>query len=174
MVSDKLAAMLSTDLPTYVDPGWRHASSSVEMEQAISDALDKGDCNTAGWLQFGRDVAADQPGDHQLRVVADPGSGYAALLWFLNVDPEDHLGDPLAQHLWVTFNPAPPLEAPRLASDYDTDHYHDRFTVIPIEQAREALREFCRSGGQRPTSVQWVAGDYYGRIMQRLAVAGAA
>ncbi|WP_438386935.1 Imm1 family immunity protein [Actinopolyspora saharensis] len=54
---------------------------------------------------------------------------------------------------------------------HDTDRYHDRFTAVPVEQARQALREFCRTGGGRPTSVSWVAGDYYGRIIERLTVA---
>ncbi|MER5394980.1 Imm1 family immunity protein [Saccharopolyspora sp. NPDC002686] len=166
--------MVSADLPAHGCDGWRHATSWDEVEGIISAALDRGDRNTPGWLQFGRDLEADEPGEFQLRVVADPDSGCAALLWFRNVDPEEHADDALAQHLWVTFNPEPPLEVPLLASDYDTEHFHDRFTVIDLEHAREALREFCRSGGQRPKSVQWVAGDYYGRIVQRLDVAGAA
>ncbi|KAA5836929.1 hypothetical protein F1721_03590 [Saccharopolyspora hirsuta] len=166
--------MLSADLPAYGGDGWRHAASWAEVESMIGAALDRGDRNTPGWLQVGRDLETGEPGDFQLRVVADPDAGCAALLWFINVAPEEADDDELAQHLWVTFNPESPLEAPLLASDYDTEHFHDRFTVIDFEQAREALRDFCRSGGQRPQSVQWVAGDYYGRILQRLDVAGAA
>lgn len=166
--------MLSADLPVHPGGGWRHAASWSEVEGIISDALDQADRTTPGWLQFGRGLEAEEPGEFQLRVVADPVAGCAALLWFRNVDPAEHADEELTQHLWVTFNPEPPVEAPLLASDYDTEHFHDRFTVIDLEQAREALREFCRSGGQRPRSVQWVAGDYYGRILQRLVVADAA
>ncbi|WP_017976348.1 Imm1 family immunity protein [Actinopolyspora halophila] len=165
---------LSADLPSYADLGWHHLTSPDEMEQAISDALDQGDPNTPGWIRFDRDVVTSEPGEYQLRVAAAPTSGYAALLWFRNVDPAEHPHDPLAQRLWVTFNSAPPLEDPHLASDYDTDRYHDRFTAIPIEQAHRALREFCHTGGGRPTSVSWVAGDYYGRITERLTVAAGA
>ncbi|WP_019853954.1 Imm1 family immunity protein [Actinopolyspora mortivallis] len=55
---------------------------------------------------------------------------------------------------------------PHLASDIDTGRYHDRFTAIPIERARTALREFRSTGGQRPTSVTWVLGDFTGAILQ--------
>ncbi|WP_438389006.1 Imm1 family immunity protein, partial [Actinopolyspora saharensis] len=56
----------------------------------------------------------------------------------------------------------------RLASDIDTGRYHDRFTAIPVEQARTALREFWSTGGQRPASVTWVRGDFTGAILQPL------
>ncbi|ASU79387.1 hypothetical protein CDG81_15060 [Actinopolyspora erythraea] len=165
---------VSADLPAYADLEWRHATTPEAVERTISDALDYGNPHTPGWLQVGRDVATGEPGEYQLRIAADPGSGYAALLWFRNVDPTEHPDDSLAQQLWVTFNSSPPLEDPHLASDYDTDRHHDRFTAIPIEQAREAVREFCSTGGKRPTSVFWVAGDYYGRITERLTVASQA
>ena len=58
-----------------------------------------------------------------------------------------------------------------MASDVDTARYHDRFTAIPLSQAHTALKQFVTSGGQRPSNVQWVTGDYYGRITQALTPA---
>ncbi|WP_245694593.1 Imm1 family immunity protein [Actinopolyspora mzabensis] len=41
-------------------------------------------------------------------------------------------------------------------------------SALPLEQARIAVREFCRTGGARPQSVTWVRGDFTGAILQPL------
>ncbi|MGJ7906797.1 Imm1 family immunity protein [Actinopolyspora sp. H202] len=145
---------------------WLHGYDADQVDQVINTVLTQGSPLQPSEVFVGERTVTletmDLP-EYHVRVCVNPTAGYAALLFTASdLDPD---------RMWVSFNSKPPLEDPRLASDVDTERYHDRFTAIPIEQARTALREFWSTGGQRPASVTWVAGDYYGRITERMTVA---
>lgn len=70
-------------------------------------------------------------------------------------------------HVWVSNNPEPPVEDPKVVSDPWTPVYLDRKSVLPIPQIRAALEEFCRVGtGDRPETIGWVHGHMNGMRME--------
>ncbi|MFC0544944.1 Imm1 family immunity protein [Kutzneria chonburiensis] len=144
---------------------WKHASTPDEIEALLHELVYRANPRHPSDVVLADtpfdDDSVDQPAQ-LLRVSANPEAGVAALLWFRNAADGE---------MWVSYNPHPPLEDPWLASDVDTARYHDRFTAIPLDQAHAALTQFVASGGQRPSNVQWVTGDYYGRITQALTPA---
>jgi hypothetical protein len=145
------------------DHEWKHASTPYEMERLLYSVVFEADPRYPSALMLADwpidDDVIEYPETH-IRCCANPEVGLAALVYMASdLDPD---------RMWVTFNAEPPLDDPQLASDLDTFRYHDRFTAIPIGQARQALSEFCRTGGKRPECVQWVRGDYYGRITEPL------
>lgn len=148
---------------------WKHARSQDDVDQLLEALIIDGDPRYPSAVMLDdkpiERYTVDLP-EYHLRVCSNPGAGYVALLFTASdLDPD---------RSWVSFNANPPLEDPHLAGDVDTDRYHDRFTAIPAAQAREALREYVRTGGQCPKSVTWVSGDYYGRITDRITVVSAA
>ncbi|MGJ7906798.1 Imm1 family immunity protein [Actinopolyspora sp. H202] len=100
--------------------------------------------------------------DNFLQLASDPSAGYAALTWV------GFRGE-ATMETFVSFGTDAPLSAPpRLVIDPGYPHDHDPHSALPLEQARIAVREFCRTGGARPQSVTWVRGDFTGAILQPL------
>jgi hypothetical protein len=150
-------------LNAVVDGQWRHARTSDEVATLLDQLVFAADPRHPSDVVLTEapfdDLSEEQP-LAVCRVAANPDAGFGALLWYLNDADSDFS---------VSYNPNPPLDDPWLASDPDTARYHDRFTAVPLDQARAALQEFVAGGGTRPSNIQWVAGDFYGRITQVLA-----
>ncbi|WP_017975241.1 Imm1 family immunity protein [Actinopolyspora halophila] len=115
-------------------------------------------CATQPWT----DEVLEWAPDNFLQLASNPSAGYAALTW------GGFLGE-ATMETFVSFSTDAPLSTPpRLVIDPGYPHDHDPRSALPLEQARTALREFCRTGGARPASVTWVRGDFTGAILQPL------
>lgn len=101
-------------------------------------------------------------GKSHLRVGANRKTGYGALCWLVN---EGHRqAGSVAGGAWVSDNPHPLSEDPRVICDPSIPTFHDPRGAFPIIQVRAAVEEFCRTGtGDRPAAVSWVMGDMAGR-----------
>ncbi|WP_019856365.1 Imm1 family immunity protein [Actinopolyspora mortivallis] len=85
--------------------------------------------------------------EHSLRVATDPDREIGALSYH-------HY-----QHeLLDSHNPAAGEETPPLLFDPEGDLWFPASASIPLEQARQAITEYCRTG-TRPTSVEWQPGQ---------------
>lgn len=97
-----------------------------------------------------------------LQLASNPSAGYAALTWV------GFRGE-ATMETFVSFGANAPLShPPRLVIDPGYPRDHDPHSAVPLEQARRAVREFCRTGGARPQSVTWVRGDLTGAILEPL------
>jgi Immunity protein Imm1 len=106
--------------------------------------------------------------DNNLRLAINRETGFGGLIWF--VDRSSPRQGEIFDYVWVSDNPEPPVEDPRVASDPWTPVYLDRRSVLPLSRIRAALEEFCRVGsGVRPESIDWVRGQMNG---MRLDVEG--
>lgn len=84
----------------------------------------------------------------------DVDKGFAAL-HYVGPDPT---GDTDQFGFWVTRAIEPADDAPTLYVDKDNKTQFPRDAVILLEQVRDALLEFQRTGS-RPTCVQWQVAD---------------
>ncbi|GAB3543045.1 hypothetical protein J2S53_000380 [Actinopolyspora lacussalsi] len=89
---------------------------------------------------------------HKLRVCTRPDLGWGAISY--------HNGTPEQQDLVDSYNPRTTEETPALLFDPEGDLWFPASASIPLEQAREAIAEYCRTG-QRPESVRWQPGYWY-------------
>lgn len=84
--------------------------------------------------------------NHKMIVSARPSSGYAALNYMDNDDPNMSVGN--------SYNPRRPLPEIYLIFNGATGAVFPRTAAIPIADARRALREWLRTR-RRPTCVEW-------------------
>jgi len=90
--------------------------------------------------------------DHQLRISVNPSSGYAALNYMDNSDPDM----PIAN----SYNPIRPLAGVDLIFNGATGSVFPRTAAIPIIDARRALNEWLDTR-RRPTCIEWRPYDEY-------------
>lgn len=126
---------------------------SADLIDAILQ-LDHTDWETtlsAGDVEFHQTKEGPLP-DHQMRVSVQPSSGYAALSYTDNDDPEM----PIAN----SYNPRRPLPKINLIFNGSTNSVFPRSAAIPIADARRALHEWLRTR-RRPTCIEWRPYDTY-------------
>jgi hypothetical protein len=90
--------------------------------------------------------------DHQLRISARPSAAYAALNYMDNDDPEMTIAN--------SYNPKRPLPEIDLIFNGSTGSVFPRTAVIPMTDARNALREWLQTR-KRPTCIEWRPYDAY-------------
>ncbi|WP_079163269.1 Imm1 family immunity protein [Streptomyces canus] len=119
------------------------------------------------------DVAADKiyapTPDNVLSIGIDFSSGYGGLLWYcdgiISHRVSAEVGHDVANHAWVSLNPAPPDSDPKVLSDPGCPTFFDRVSVMPLSGIRPVVEEYFREGtGFRPTQVQWTKGHYTGEL----------
>lgn len=154
---------------------FHHAEHWHEVERLIDEAIDQASPGSVDSPLPPGEVAqfycADHPWtddiiewapDNFLQLASNPPAGYGALTWI------GFRGE-TTMETFVSFGRNAPLaNPPRLVIDPAYPRDHDAHSAIPLEQARRAVREFCRTNGARPESVTWVRGDLTGAILQPL------
>ncbi|WP_329541605.1 Imm1 family immunity protein [Streptomyces sp. NBC_01358] len=102
--------------------------------------------------------------DSYLHVAVNRCTEYGALKWLVTPGSAVPVESATAEHVWISDNPAPPENDPRVISDPDLQRYHHVRSTLPIAAVRAALEEFCRTGtGVRPSAIDWTPGDLSGR-----------
>jgi hypothetical protein len=84
--------------------------------------------------------------NHQMRVSVQPSTGYAALNYTDNDDPDMAIAN--------SYNPSRPLPHIDLIFNGSTASVFPRTAAIPIPDARKALHEWLRTR-ERPTCIEW-------------------
>lgn len=59
-----------------------------------------------------------------------------------------------------SYNPHATEDTPALLFDPEGQLFFPASASLPLDRAREAIAEYCRTG-QRPTCVQWQPGQWY-------------
>ncbi|WP_019856424.1 Imm1 family immunity protein [Actinopolyspora mortivallis] len=90
----------------------------------------------------------------RLRITADADNGWAALS-HMDARPEAIDGEAADSH-----NPQATADTPALLFDPEGDLWFPASASIPLEQARQAITEYCRTKA-RPTSIAWQPGQWY-------------
>ena len=104
-----------------------------------------------GDVEFHQTARGPYP-DHQMRVSVRPSAGYAALNYADNADP--------AMSIANSYNPRRPLPGIYLIFNGGTGAVFPQAAAIPIEHARDALREWLQTR-RRPTCIEWRPYDQY-------------
>lgn len=149
---------------------WRYAETWQDMGAIVMSVLNtmKAGSEIAS-LGFSEQRHTGHNGPaNTLRIAVNRETGYGGLVWFLERNNSKHGG--IYDHVWVSDNPEPPVEDPRVASDPWTPVYLDRKSTLPIPKIRAAIEEYCKAGtGDRPETIDWVHGHVNGR---RLGIEG--
>lgn len=104
-----------------------------------------------GDVEFHQSSEGPYP-DHQMRVSAQPSTGFAALNYTDNNDPTMSIAN--------SYNPKRPLPEVYLVFNGSTGSVFPRSAAIPIADARSALSEWLRIR-RRPTCIEWRPYDIY-------------
>ncbi|WP_454855192.1 Imm1 family immunity protein [Promicromonospora soli] len=145
---------ITTELP---EPGSEQSTYGERAELYFVSGDDTAEPNP--WLPSPSGV---QEPDHCLYVAVNRATGYGGLIWFCTADRPETETSP--QGIWVSDNPEPPADDPRVPSDPYNGILYDAASAIPAERVVAALEEFFTvANGDRPTTVQWVPGDMQGR-----------
>lgn len=116
--------------------------------------LDHADWETTllvGDVEFHQTADGPYP-DHQMRISVRPVTGFAALNYTDNTDPNMSIAN--------SYNPKRPLPNVYLVFNGTTGAVFPRTAAIPIADAREALNEWLRTR-QRPACIEWRPYDPY-------------
>ncbi|MFI0242276.1 Imm1 family immunity protein [Streptomyces sp. NPDC016845] len=126
--------------------------------QLVPDVVDDGISGTASSVP-----------DNVLSVGLDHKSGYGGILWYCDLGLVDKVieknGADVANSVWVSLNPKPPVTDPKVLSDPWTPYFFDRVSVLPVSVIRATIEDYFREGtGFRPTRVQWAKGHFTGEL----------
>ncbi|WP_019855639.1 Imm1 family immunity protein [Actinopolyspora mortivallis] len=135
----------------------RHAHTDEELEVLVREIVENPPrpvCEVFVWdrpCRFVIDAEPDFP-DARLLVSSSPNTGWGALNYIAPHAPDGRVVD--------SYNPDAGAEAPVLLLDPDGGVDFSTSAALPLEQVREAITEYCRTG-QRPSCVQWQPGQWY-------------
>jgi Immunity protein Imm1 len=104
-----------------------------------------------GDVEFHQSTEGPYP-NHQMRVSVQPSTGYAALNYLDNNDPNMSIAN--------SYSPRRPLPQVDLIFNGSTASVFPRAAAIPIPDAQNALHEWLRTR-QRPTCIEWRPYDTY-------------
>ncbi|MEV6400549.1 Imm1 family immunity protein [Streptomyces sp. NPDC051907] len=96
--------------------------------------------------------------ENSLIVGVNRDTGYGGMIWWGEEVPEDP-----DRFYWVAKNRNPPNFDPRVTADPGYPLWYDKRNVVPMEEVKAALEEFCFNGGRRPTVVEWEPGTANGQ-----------
>ncbi|SDP17478.1 Immunity protein Imm1 [Actinopolyspora xinjiangensis] len=134
----------------------RHAHTDDELDALVREITENPPrpvCEVFVWDRPCRFVLDGEPEfpDARLLVSSSPNTGWGALNY---VDPHTPHG-----RVVDSYNPDAEANAPILPLDPDGADFPNS-AALPLEQVREAITEYCRTG-QRPTRVEWQPGQWY-------------
>ncbi|WP_394437448.1 Imm1 family immunity protein [Streptomyces sp. SGAir0957] len=110
--------------------------------------------------------------DNVLSVGLDHPSGFGGILWYCDLGLADEvteeMGADVADSVWVSLNPNPPVRDPKVLSDPWTPYFFDRVSVLPLPVVRATIEDYFREAtGFRPARVQWAVGHFTGELFDR-------
>ena len=144
-----VTASLTTEVAR-VAHGMRAAVRLID-EILTLDHLDWETTLSVGDVEFRRTKQGPFP-NHQLRLSVRPAAGVAALNYTDHDDP-----DMTIANSYTSKRPLPEVD---LIFNGATGAVFPRTAVIPINEARDALREWLRTR-KRPTCIEWRPYDEY-------------
>ncbi|GAA2436084.1 hypothetical protein GCM10010191_58600 [Actinomadura vinacea] len=101
--------------------------------------------------------------DSYLHVAVNPETGYGALKWMVTEDSTVFIDSHIADQVWLSDSPRPPITDPNVFADPGYPRYHHPRSTLPINRIRAAVEEFCRAAtGHRPTCIDWTPGKLDG------------
>ncbi len=167
LITEVVENLPDPEPPPVPEPVPKHLAASL-LE--VLESLPKADWpygGTAAEFTFTdrhRDPAEEWNHDSYLHVAVNARTRYGALKWML---PKEStvLADPhIADHVWLSDNPAPPAVDPDVLADPCFPRFHHPRSALPATLIRAAVEEFCRTGtGQRPTCIDWTPGYLSGQ-----------
>jgi hypothetical protein len=155
-------------LSVFYKDEWRSGVGPEATARLISDVLTGLDSDEDAWFCLADRPTTDDDAapSSNLRVAVGEGHEYGALIWFPDDDFPRKGG--VYDSVWISDNPAPAADGPRVVADPGYPLFHDPASVLPVSQVRAAVEEFCRAGtGDRPGGVAWVAGHMNGQRLDR-------
>ncbi|MFC8797625.1 Imm1 family immunity protein [Promicromonospora sp. NPDC057138] len=154
---ESMAELIDEITTELAEPGSDRATNGERAELYFVSGDNAAEANP--WLPS---PSGTQEPDHCLYVSVNRTTGYGGLIWFCTADRPETETSP--QGIWVSDSPEPPADDPRVPADPYNGIFHDAASAIPVKHVVAALEEFFTVGnGDRPTTVQWVAGDMQGR-----------
>lgn len=124
--------------------------SELEAEREVPVGFDPGTTATFHAFDIPAGSEVPQVAENALVVGVNRATGYGGLTWWGEEVPENP-----DQLYWVTKNETPPSFDPRVTADPCYPLWYDKRNVIPLEEVRAAIEQFCFTGGKRPTIVSW-------------------
>jgi hypothetical protein len=145
--------ILTASLTTGVARAMHGMQASVRLvdEILLTDHAEWETTLYVGHIEFHRTKDGPFP-NHQLRISVRPTTGFAALNYMDNDDPQM----PIAN----SYNPKRPLPDVDLIFNGTTGSVFPRTAAIPVADARKALIEWLETW-KRPTCVEWRPYDAY-------------
>ncbi|GAB3544183.1 hypothetical protein J2S53_004393 [Actinopolyspora lacussalsi] len=144
-----------TVITTVIDNTWHYAHEPAEIDQLITRVLDTPAHRVSLFYVWDRpcrswrDPAGEAFPEQSLRVATSSELGFGALSYHRY------------QHeLLDSYNPEFTESTPPLLFDPEGDLWFPASASLPLDQAREAITEYCRTG-TRPESVRWQPGQWY-------------
>ncbi|GAA4884090.1 Imm1 family immunity protein [Saccharopolyspora cebuensis] len=137
---------------------FRYARTPGEVEALVGEIVEappQVTCEIYVWdrpcVSFREPTGPAFP-DGRLRVTSEPGLGWGALNYVHRTREDGALVD--------SFNPAADETTPVVPFDDEGGIDFPRSASLPLDQVREAVAEYARTGA-RPTCVQWQPGYWY-------------
>ncbi|KGI82316.1 hypothetical protein IL38_06180 [Actinopolyspora erythraea] len=135
---------------------FHYARTPEETSHLVEAVLDTRYSQLYVWdrpcLSFDHDGGPQFPGGHRMRITVESAVGWAALNYMHPGAPDGALVD--------SYNPAATEDTPPLLFDPEGDLWFPATASLPLDQARQAITEYCHTG-QRPTRVEWQPGQWY-------------
>ncbi|WP_433870858.1 Imm1 family immunity protein [Saccharopolyspora sp. CA-218241] len=137
---------------------FRYARTPAEIDELIDQIVTDPPGRTCGVYLWDRPCLSfrepDGPAfpDGRLRVTSETGIGWGALNYVHRTQDDGALVD--------SFNPDADETTPVVPFDPEGGIQFPRSASLPLDQVRDAVAEFCRTGA-RPTCVRWQPGEWF-------------
>ncbi|MFF7459781.1 Imm1 family immunity protein [Kitasatospora sp. NPDC008115] len=139
-----------------------HGASAKDAELLISRVLEGVDFGDTAWISVDdRPLGDGSFASNSLKVSLNQSTGYGGIIWQVSSGCSRQGG--IYAYTWVSDNPEPPAEDPRVLSDPHHPVFMEPASALPLSEVRKVLEEFYQAGtGDRPTCINWVRGHMNG------------
>ncbi|MFH8260711.1 Imm1 family immunity protein [Streptomyces roseolus] len=122
----------------------------------------------ATWLFLANE--GDQAPVSCLEVSLNLQNGFGGVVWFAGGREakriEEETGSDIGYYFWVSDSGRQVSFDPEVLSDPHAPSYFDPRGVLPVAEIRKVIEEYCRSAGDRPSVIRWVAGNQNGTRLE--------
>ncbi|MFB7496357.1 Imm1 family immunity protein [Streptomyces sp. NPDC056161] len=150
-----------------------HLTNDRELQDFLDEIF--AEENKEGYLNVDIQAVKDETEDidNVLSIGLDYDSGYGALIWHCTDGVAEQIktfaSADVAEYVWVSWNPAPPAVDPQIVSDPWCPSFFNRVSAIPLSDVRSAVEAYYReSTGYRPSTLQWVKGNFTGELLEEV------
>ncbi|MFI0242277.1 Imm1 family immunity protein [Streptomyces sp. NPDC016845] len=147
----------------WVDGEMRRVSTQEDAEKAINEALtaihpddeveagiEPNSIATLHVYNVAEETNLPERPENSLTIGVNRRTGFGGMTWWGEEIPEDP-----TQFHWVSATDSPPELDPRVIADPWHPLWYGKYNCIPMKKVEMAVAEFWRSGGKRPTIVNW-------------------